>query len=105
MALATSVTSTEGGGSGASACQSLLQEVELRTVAPLNRMLVRDPTAYVEERVELPDGHMVTVAKAGDTKKPCILTYHDLGLNYISNFQTFFNYPEVVLIRISYTIS
>ena len=26
--------------------------------------------------------------------KPVILTYHDLGLNYVSNFQAFFNFPE-----------
>ena len=27
--------------------------------------------------------------------KKVILTYHDLGLNYVSNYQTFFNYPEM----------
>ena len=26
--------------------------------------------------------------------KPVIVTYHDLGLNYVSNFQAFFNYPD-----------
>ena len=29
----------------------------------------------------------VLVAWAGDRSKPVILTYHDLGLNYVSNFQ------------------
>jgi hypothetical protein len=29
----------------------------------------------------------VTVAWKGDRTKPAMLTYHDLGLNYISNFQ------------------
>ena len=24
-----------------------------------------------------------------------LLTYHDLGLNYVSNYQAFFNYPEM----------
>ena len=28
--------------------------------------------------------------------RPVIVTYHDLGLNYVSNFQAFFNYPEVI---------
>ena len=26
--------------------------------------------------------------------RPVIVTYHDLGLNYVSNFQAFFNYPD-----------
>ena len=37
-------------------------------------------------RVETSHGQ-VLVAHSGDLRKPAILTYHDLGLNYISNFQ------------------
>lgn len=71
-------------------------DVELRNVAlqsPLNRTLVKDE-AYSEEVVETEHGS-VTVAIKGDRSKPAILTYHDLGLNYISNFQALFNYPDM----------
>ena len=37
----------------------------------------------------------VTVSVRGDRTKPAILTYHDLGLNAVSNFQAFSNFPEV----------
>lgn len=73
-----------------------LDDLELRTVAlasPLNRTMVKD-AAYTEEIVETSKG-AVTVAWAGDRRKTAIITYHDLGLNYISNFQAFFNYPEM----------
>ena len=67
---------------------ALDDDVELRTVAlasPLNRTMVKD-ALYTEETVETAKGKVV-VAFAGDRKKPAIVTYHDLGLNYISNFQ------------------
>ena len=67
---------------------ALDDDVELRTVAlasPLNRTMVKD-ALYTEETVETAKGK-VLVAFAGDRKKPAIVTYHDLGLNYISNFQ------------------
>ncbi|KAL5286515.1 NDRG3 family protein [Megaselia abdita] len=35
----------------------------------------------------------VLVAIQGDTSKPAIITYHDLGLNFATNFGSFFNYP------------
>ena len=71
---------------------STTDDVELRTVAlqsPLNRTLVKDE-AYTEEVVSTDKGN-VTVALKGDRSKPAILTYHDLGLNYISNFQVSLN--------------
>jgi len=78
------------------AVMSTGDDVELRNVAlksPLNRTLVKDE-AYAEEIVETEHGS-VTVAIKGDRSKPAILTYHDLGLNYISNFQALFNYPDM----------
>ena len=53
----------------------------------------QDP-CYTETFVATNHGQ-VLVAHAGDKSKPALLTYHDLGLNYISNFQAFFNYPEL----------
>ena len=29
------------------------------------------------------------------SNKVVLVTYHDLGLNYVSNFQAFFNYPDL----------
>jgi len=70
--------------------------VELRNLAivdPLERTLTKD-TVYTEELVETGTGN-VLVAYSGDRTKPVLLTYHDLGLNYVSNFQAFFNYPDM----------
>jgi hypothetical protein len=41
-----------------------------------------------EEMVQTTKGKIL-VARQGDPKKPALLTYHDLGLNYLSNFQVF----------------
>ena len=79
--------------------------VELRTVtalaaSPLNRTLTVKDSVYQETMVETQKGQ-VMVAHAGleglegGNRKPVILTFHDLGLNYISNFQVIF----FVLIR------
>ncbi|XP_030840584.1 protein NDRG3 isoform X1 [Strongylocentrotus purpuratus] len=37
----------------------------------------------------------ILVAIQGDRTKPAILTYHDLGLNHVSCFQGFFNFPDM----------
>ena len=73
-----------------------MNDVELRSVAlqaPLNRSLTKDPD-LIEHVVETQFGK-VTVAIRGDRQKPALLTYHDLGLNSVSNFQAFTNYPEM----------
>ena len=65
-------------------------EVELQSVrlaAPVTRTLAKD-IAYIEEVVVTAKGS-VTVAWKGDRTKPAMLTYHDLGLNHVSNFQVF----------------
>jgi len=43
-----------------------------------------------EEFVQTAKGRILVV-RQGDPRKPVIITYHDLGLNYSTNFQTFFN--------------
>ena len=43
-------------------------------------------TGAVEEFVQTAKGKIL-VARQGDPKKPVIITYHDIGLNYLSNFQ------------------
>ncbi len=88
---------------------ALDDDVELRTVAlasPLNRTMVKD-AIYTEETIETSRGK-VLVAWAGDRRKPAILTYHDLGLNYISNFQVWMelvNQPRPRMMYICVSIS
>jgi pimeloyl-ACP methyl ester carboxylesterase len=80
-------------------------ECELRTLAieePVERTLAKE-TLYTEEMVETSTGN-VLVAYSGDRSKPVILTYHDLGLNYVSNYQAFFNYPEMKEITSSFCV-
>ena len=47
-------------------------------------------TGAIEEFVQTAKGRIL-IARHGDTKKPAIITYHDIGLNYLSNFQVIFN--------------
>ncbi|CAB4065943.1 unnamed protein product [Lepeophtheirus salmonis] len=75
------------------------EDVELRNVSlstPLNRNLNKDVGAYEERKIFTTKGVSVTVAIKGDPSKPALLTFHDLGLNFVSNFQAFFNYPDMV---------
>ncbi|XP_066948644.1 protein NDRG3 isoform X1 [Macrobrachium rosenbergii] len=74
-----------------------LDDVELRHVqlsVANSRSLSEDGTSGVKETIETQHGPIV-VAVAGDSSKPVILTYHDLGLNHVTNFQAFFSYPEM----------
>lgn len=43
----------------------------------------------VEEFIQTAKGRML-VARQGDPKRPVIITYHDIALNYLSNFQVMF---------------
>ena len=47
-------------------------------------------TGAIEEFVQTAKGRIL-IARQGDTKKPAIITYHDIGLNYLSNFQVILN--------------
>ena len=65
-----------------------VDEVELQSVRLANppiRTMAKD-VAYKEEIIQTSKGS-VTVACKGDRSKPAMLTYHDLGLNHVSNFQ------------------
>ena len=37
----------------------------------------------------------VHVAIQGEMGKPAIVTYHDIGLNHATQFQGYFNFPDV----------
>ncbi|CAB4055035.1 unnamed protein product [Lepeophtheirus salmonis] len=57
-----------------------------------------------KEKIETDKGS-VLVALKGDPSQPALVTYHDLGLNYVSNFQAFFNYPDMAeLLRKFYIV-
>ncbi|XP_067003521.2 protein NDRG3 isoform X3 [Anabrus simplex] len=74
-----------------------MDDIELKNIQlqfPSARTLSRDDSSILEERVETGRGS-VLVAVQGNRNKPAILTYHDLGLNYVSSFQTFFNFIDM----------
>ncbi|XP_069175043.1 protein NDRG3 isoform X5 [Procambarus clarkii] len=74
-----------------------LDDIELRHVqlsVSNSRSLSEDGSTGSKETIETQHGP-ITVAVSGDTSKPVILTYHDLGLNHVTNFQAFFLYPEM----------
>ena len=51
---------------------------------------------YTETYVETGTGRVLVAHTAQEitNNKPVLVTYHDLGLNYVSNYQAFFNFPE-----------
>ncbi|XP_015834237.1 protein NDRG3 isoform X3 [Tribolium castaneum] len=74
-----------------------MDDIELKNIQlqfPSTRSLSRDDSSAQEEVVETDRGNLV-VAVQGSRNKPAILTYHDLGLNYVSSFQAFFNYIDM----------
>ncbi|XP_066148069.1 protein NDRG3 isoform X2 [Euwallacea fornicatus] len=74
-----------------------MDDVELKNIKlqfPHARSMSREDSNAQEEIVETDRGNVV-VAVQGNRNKPAILTYHDLGLNYVSNFQAFFNYIDM----------
>lgn len=74
-----------------------MDDIELKNIKlqfPHARSMSRQDSNAQEEIVETDRGNIV-VAVQGNRNKPAILTYHDLGLNYVSNFQAFFNYIDM----------
>jgi len=72
-------------------------DIELKSVQlqfPSARTLDKNADLYQEEMVNTARGSLL-VAVQGDRSKPAIITYHDLGLNHVANFQAFFNFSEM----------
>ncbi|XP_074595897.1 protein NDRG3-like [Brevipalpus obovatus] len=84
-------------------------DIELLSVqvnTPLIKGLTSDDNEYTLDQIDTPYG-TVTVAKQGSDhtqNKPVILTYHDIGLNHVSNYQAFFNYMDMRLLQKSFAI-
>ncbi|KAK6627228.1 hypothetical protein RUM44_009705 [Polyplax serrata] len=74
-----------------------MDDIELKNIQlqfPTTRTLSKDDPNIQELTVETDRGTLL-VAVQGNRSKPAILTYHDLGLNYVSGFQAFFNYIDM----------
>jgi len=72
-------------------------DIELKSVQlqfPSARTLDKNASLYKEERIETVRG-TILVAVQGEQSKPAIISYHDLGLNHVANFQAFFNFSEM----------
>ena len=85
-----------------------MSDIELRNVdstAPLMRSLSKQE--YFEGEHVGTDHGPVYVIKAGappNSGKPYLVTYHDLGLNFASNFQAFFNFFEMKILLRSFSV-
>ncbi|KAK7873968.1 hypothetical protein R5R35_012972 [Gryllus longicercus] len=87
----------EGGAANSTMPSDSMDDIELRNIQlqfPQARTMSREDSQLHEERVETGRGSVV-VAVQGNRSRPAILTYHDLGLNYVSGYQTFFNYIDM----------
>ncbi|CAG2192293.1 protein NDRG3-like isoform X2 [Mytilus edulis] len=76
-----------------------LTDIELTSVQsqePQHRMVNSNANSILiqEDDVETPYGNF-HVAIQGDRSKMAILTFHDIGLNHITCFQGFFNFPDI----------
>ncbi|XP_063703204.1 protein NDRG3 isoform X2 [Culicoides brevitarsis] len=73
-----------------------MDDIELRSVQLHNPVARTGSLTSITDlrRIQTDKGDLL-VAVQGDTTKPAILTYHDLGLNYATSFAGFFNYPSM----------
>ena len=78
-------------------------DCELRALAveePIERSLSKS-NDYSETYLDTTTGRILVAHTTQEitNSRPVIITYHDLGLNYVSNFQAFFNFPEFKVSR------
>jgi pimeloyl-ACP methyl ester carboxylesterase len=57
-----------------------------------------DPNYEMEYDIKTQFGPQRVIVQ-GDIRLPALFTYHDIGLNSVSCFQAFFNYPEIQAIK------
>lgn len=60
-----------------------------------------------QETVDTEYGSVIVAHQGADHRhstKPVLLTYPDLGLNHVTNYQAFFNFPEVKLLLGSFSV-
>ncbi|XP_054714465.1 protein NDRG3-like [Uloborus diversus] len=84
-----------------------MDDIELRNIEP-DQPLIR--TLFRADSLNLQDDYIdteygtITVSVQGDRNKPPILTFHDIGLNHVSNFQAFFNYIDTRILMESFAV-
>ncbi|KAI1287695.1 Protein NDRG3 [Halotydeus destructor] len=87
-----------------------MADIELRGVeatSPLMRSLSRSEDSFTQERVETQFGSILVAHQGVDhrvQKKPVLITYHDIGLNHVTNFQAFFNYVDMKFFLESFSV-
>lgn len=81
-------------------------DIELKCVDasdPLMRGFNSNDETMTEERVDTPYGSVMVALqgvdiKSNPNKKPVIVTYPDIGLNHITNYQAFFNFSDMKML-------
>lgn len=87
----------------------VLHEIELKNVdvsSPLMRSLsLVDDNNLTLEQLDTKLGQIFIYRQGCELSKnrPVLITYHDIGLNSISNFQAFFNFCDMKLLLQSIT--
>ena len=85
-----------------------MSDIELRNVdstAPLMRSLSKQGELEGEQiDTDYGSVYVVKVGAPTNSGKPFIITYHDIGLNFVSNFQAFFNFHDMKLLLECFTV-
>ncbi|XP_053206688.1 protein NDRG3-like [Panonychus citri] len=83
-----------------------IELLNVQATSPLLRSLASDDDSYTLDQIETHYGNILVAKQGADHKqnKPVILTYHDIGLNHVSNFQAFFNYMDMRLFLQSFAV-
>jgi len=69
------------------------------------RSLSKSEDLYTEELIETSYGSVCVAHQGADHhNRPVIITYHDIGLNHVSNFQAFFNFIDMKLLLQSFCV-
>lgn len=77
--------------------------LELKHLQQFGSLQGRGWPGVLEEHVETDKGTFV-VGVQGERGRTPIVTFHDLGMNYITSFETFFTFPDVRLILDSFCV-
>ena len=86
--------------------QADIELTNVESTLPLMRSLERNEEMYNEEKIETDFGTILVAQQGADYKlrKPVIITYHDIGLNHVTNFQAFFNFMDMKLLLQSFCV-
>jgi len=80
-----------------------LESIRLIDAKPRVIPTETDPDKDLEVDIRTQFGPMHVIVR-GDVRQPAIFTFHDIGLNSVSCFQGFFNYPDMLNLSKSFCI-